>query len=60
MMEIVWIVPESCWGYVLSRHYGYALVRFEFDGIHAEELFEESDIIDSREMGIDYEIDEDV
>jgi len=55
MMEVVWIVPESCWGKVLSRHYGYVMVSYDIMGLHIEEMFDESDIVEPRDMGIDYE-----
>lgn len=55
-MEIVWIVSESCWGIVMSRYYGYVKVSYDSMGLQVEEIFEDSDVIDLREMGIDYDI----
>lgn len=55
MMEIVWIVPESCWGVVLSRYYGYVKVSYDTMGLHMEEIFENSEVLEPKDMGIDYE-----
>jgi len=54
-MDMVWIVPESCWGVVVSRYYGHVKVSYDSMGLHVEEIFEDSDVVEPRDMGIDYE-----
>jgi len=54
-MDIVWIVPESCWGTVVSKHYGHTKVSYDNMGLHMEEIFEDEDLIEPKDMGIDYE-----
>jgi len=57
-MDFVWIDPEKCWGEVVKRYPLYSIVTYFKDGMLYEELFENEDLTDLSEMGIDYESDE--
>ena len=57
-MKLVWIPDEECWGYVKELSTYHCIVEFTKDGIMFEELFLKEDIVDARELGIDYEIEE--
>ena len=59
-MRIVWIVTEKCWGDVISVTPEYSLVRYSSEGFDFEEMFENDDLIDGQELGIDYEFHEDL
>lgn len=56
-MEMVWIESERCWGKVLRRNALYCIVKYYKDGMHYEEAIEIEDLVDLRDMGIDYEED---
>lgn len=58
-MRIVWIVPEKCWGDVISMNTEYCLVAYSKDGFDYEEIFESEDLIDVTELGIHYVYEED-
>ena len=57
-MRIVWIVTEKCWGNVSSITPEYSLVKYSKDGFDFEEMFENEDLIDVKDLGIDYEFNE--
>ena len=57
-MRIVWIVTEKCWGDVISITPEYSLVRYSQEGFDFEEMFENEDLIDVQELGVNYEFDE--
>lgn len=57
-MELIWIESERCWGEVIERHAAFCMVSFYKDGIFHEEVIEAEDLIDLRQMGIDYESDD--
>lgn len=59
-MRIVWIVPEKCWGEVLSMTLEYSLIRYNQNGFDIEEVFENHDLVDVKDLGIDYEFHEDL
>jgi hypothetical protein len=59
-MDLVWIIPEKCWGRVTNAFYQYSLVQYENDGLSIEELFDNDDLIDVRELGIEYESETDL
>lgn len=56
-MELIWIESEGCWGKVLQRFSEFCIVKYHLNGIDYEEIIENSDLIELREMGIDYESD---
>ena len=58
-MKLVWINDEECWGIVtvLSSHH--CIVKYSKDGMIFEELFLLDEVVDARELGIDYENEED-
>jgi hypothetical protein len=56
-MELIWIESEGCWGKVLQRFPEFSIVKYYMDGIEYEEAIENSDLIELKEMGIDYESD---
>lgn len=55
MMELIWIDSEDCWGRVIKRYPEFCIVKYYKDGIDYEEIIENSDLTELREMGIDYE-----
>jgi hypothetical protein len=57
MMNLVWIESEKCWGKVIRHHANFCIVKYHKDGIDYEEIIENDDLTDVREMGIDYESD---
>jgi hypothetical protein len=57
MMNLVWIESEKCWGKVLKHHANFCIVKYHKDGIDYEEIIENDDLLDVKEMGIDYESD---
>lgn len=59
-MHLVWIETEGCWGKVIKTYPEFCIVKFFKDGIFYEELIEKEDLIDVRDMGIDYESEEDI
>ena len=59
-MRIVWIVTEKSWGDVINMTPEYSLVKYSKDGFYFEEIFENEDLIDVQELGIDYELEEDI
>jgi hypothetical protein len=54
-MGIVWIESERCWGEVVSRYFHFSLVSFFKDGMFHEEIIENDELIDLKDLGIDYE-----
>ena len=58
-MKLVWINDEECWGVVTTLTNHYCIVKYSKDSMIFEELFLLDDIIDARELGIDYENEED-
>lgn len=56
-MSLVWIESEKCWGKVIKYYSGFCMVQFHKDGIDHEELIENEDLTDIKEMGINYESD---
>lgn len=56
-MGLIWIESESCWGEVVERHALYSKVKFFKDGHLHEEIIENDDLVELRELGIDYESD---
>ena len=56
-MELVWIEHQRCWGRLVRRAASYAIVQYELDGIEYEEVVDLDDIVDPKDMGIDYESD---
>lgn len=56
-MEFIWIESEGCWGDILERHALYSRVRFYKNGHYYEEIIENDDLIELKELGIDYEFD---
>lgn len=57
-MRIVWIVTEKCWGDVISMTPEYSLVKYSQEGFDFEEVFENEDLVDVNDLGIDYEFHE--
>lgn len=57
-MNFVWIPDEQCWGKVLKLNQHYCIVEYTKDSIIHEELFLLEDVIDAKELGLDYEIEE--
>jgi hypothetical protein len=57
MMSLVWIESEKCWGKVVKYYANFCLVKYHKDGIDYEEIIENEDLLDIKEMGIDYESD---
>lgn len=57
-MGLVWIESEKCWGKVIKYYSDFSIVKYYKDGINYEEIIENEDLTDVREMGIDYESDE--
>jgi hypothetical protein len=57
-MRIVWIVSEKCWGDVISMNVEYSLVRYSKDGFDIDEMIENHDLIDIKDLGVDYEFHE--
>ena len=58
MIEIVWIPSEGCWATVVQRYAHHCYVSFEKDGFSYLEIFEYDDLIEAKDMGLDYEIQE--
>jgi hypothetical protein len=54
-MKIVWIESERCWGQIIQQHVAFSLVSFFKDGLFHEEIIENEDLVDLKELGIDYE-----
>lgn len=57
-MELIWIESEGCWGKVMQRFSEFCIVQYYMDGMFYEEIIENSDLVELKEMGIDYESDE--
>ena len=57
-MELVWIPDEKVWGKVLEIGSHFCLVEFTKDRILHQEYFEYDEVIDARELGIEYEVEE--
>lgn len=57
-MKLVWIPDEECWGCVIELSTYHCIVQYVKDGLDHEELFLIEDVIDAKELGIDYEIEE--
>lgn len=58
-MKFVWIPDEDCWGKVLELSTHYCIVEYTKDSIVYEELFLLDEVVDAKELGIDYEVEED-
>lgn len=56
-MEIAWVEYQKCWGWVIKRAPSYVIVKYELNGIQYEEIADPDEIIDPKEMGVDYESD---
>jgi hypothetical protein len=56
-MGLVWIESEKCWGRVVKYYTDFCMVKYNKDGLDHEEIIENEDLIDVKEMGIDYESD---
>lgn len=54
-MEPVWIIPERCWGYIKQKNTYYSIVIYSDGGFEYEELFENFELIECHELGIEYE-----
>ena len=54
-MKIVWIESERCWGEIVQKNVGFSIVSFFKDGLFHEEIIEDDDLVDLKELGIDYE-----
>ena len=59
-MHMVWLVSEKCWGRVVRMTTHYSLVKYYHEGLDVEEWMENDEIIDVKDMGIDYELEEDI
>lgn len=57
-MELVWIESERCWGEIVKHYASFCIVSFYKDEMFHEEVIENDDLIDLRQMGIDYESDD--
>ena len=57
-MELIWIESEGCWGKVMQRFSELCIVQYSMDGMFYEEIIENSDLVELKDMGIDYESDE--
>jgi hypothetical protein len=57
---MVWLVSEKCWGRVVRMTTHYSLVKYYHEGLDVEEWMENDEIIDVKDMGIDYELEEDI
>jgi hypothetical protein len=55
MMGLVWIESERCWGKVIKYYADFCLVKYNKDGIEYEEIIEKDDLMDVKDLGIDYE-----
>ena len=55
MSDIVWIPSENCWATVVRRYAHYCYVSFEIDGFSYLEVLEYDDILEAKDMGINYE-----
>jgi hypothetical protein len=56
-MGLIWIESESCWGDIIEHYAHYSRVRFFKNGHFHEEIIENDDLTELRELGIDYESD---
>lgn len=54
-MELVWIESEKCWGKVVQHHAIFSIVSFYKEGMFYQEIIENEDLINVKDMGIDYE-----
>lgn len=54
-MGLIWIESEDCWGDVIEHYAHYSKVRFFKDGHLHEEIIENDDLVELKELGIDYE-----
>ena len=54
-MDIVWVIDEKCWAFVVKRTSSYLIIEYEGDGLFHQEVVEPDDIMEAAEMGIDYE-----
>ena len=59
-MELVWIIEEKCWGNVIRIIPDHCLVRYQQYGHDVEEWFENDEVTDIRDMGIEYELEKDL
>jgi hypothetical protein len=55
MMGLVWIESERCWGKVIKYYSDFCIVKYNKDGIEYEEIIEKDDLMDVKDLGIDYE-----
>lgn len=53
-MELVWIINENTYGYVVERHAFYSKVAFEVNGTMVEDMFDNDNLLDWKDFGIDY------
>lgn len=53
-MELVWLIEENTYGYVIQRHAFASLVAYDKDGTIVEEMFENEDLLDWKGHAIDY------
>lgn len=57
-MKFVWIIDERIWGKVLEYSTHFCLIEYTKNNVVYEEYFELDELIDAKELGIDYETEE--